>query len=246
MLLDTTVTEVDAWVIGAVRTLVWTIKSLWSEITDGRATILLAAATFCVAYLTRNLSKATINVAKETNRLAQETAKMVQQEDEHHRERFMPMCILVPDRFLGKGTQREGVVSLGRVGKFLEGGIQHDTLECIIKGGVRNTGVGPAVGVLMKLRLTGLEGCEGVRDMSFIGSGEIEERNEAQPIAIEIRIPQTTDMPTGYALSNLVANKWEIYLEYTDVFGQRFVTRHTSDKKVRWATFERIKDREQG
>lgn len=222
----------------AATTSIWAIKSGWSAIADG-ATFLLAVATLSVAYLTRKLSKATVNVAQETNHLAQATVKMVRQEDEHHRDRFVPMCVLVPRPPPGGVTQRGGLVSLKSEGQGHESGKTHHTLACIVHCDVHNVGVGPALSVLMKLRLTGLENCEGVREMSFIGAGQAQGENRS-PAIIVVDIPQGTSMPKGNELSNTVANEWEIDLEYNDVFGKRFVTRHMSNPEARWATFKKV------
>ena len=75
--------------------------------------------------------------------------------------------------------------------------------------------------------------------MSFIGANQIEGENGAL-ISIPIEIPVGGSLPRGEDLSNSVAHNWEIDLEYTDVFGQKFVTKHTSDPKARWATFEKL------
>lgn len=204
---------------------IWTIKSGWSAITDW-ATFLLAVATLSVAYLTRKLSQATVKVAQETNRLAQETARMVQQEDEHHRERFMPVCALIPQPPFGSRTERSDLVGIQRVGDH--------NVNVVIRCGVKNAGVGPALGVLVRFRSP--DG-NGERGMSAIGAGEL--LNERDPTLIAIEVDPGAGHASGYQMERPVT-KWEIDLEYTDVFGQAFITRHTSDPETRWARFDRV------
>ena len=117
------------------------------------------------------------------------------------------------------------------------------TLFCRIRCGVANAGVGPALDVLMMLRLTGLRlnGCEGMREMSFIGAGQADSEGD-QGIIIPVRVPPRVTLPSVDELSGSVEREWEIDLEYTDVFGERFVTRHTSDGNARWATFSRAEE----
>lgn len=194
----------------------------------GGATFLLAVATLSVAYLTRKLAKATIKVAEETNRLAQETTKMVQQEDKHHRERFMPMCVLVRYTPIGSGTERGGVVSIKRDGM---------NTVLIIQCSVRNAGAGPALNILMRPRLLDYASGNGIsREMSSIGAGQTEGD-------INTGILISIDAPAGIewkGQTKVYVSHWEIDLEYTDVFGQKFVTTHTSDLNARWATFKKL------
>lgn len=71
--------------------------------------------------------------------------------------------------------------------------------------------------------------------MSSIGAGQ-SEGDKNNPILISIETPPEIEWGER---REIPITQWEIDLEYTDVFEQEFVTRHTSDQTVRWGVFEK-------
>lgn len=207
---------------------IWAVKSGWATVSD--------AASFFLAVGTIVLALATRRVAQETKQLGKATQNMARQEDEHHKQGFMPICVVVPNLGAQRDTQRGGIVSYHVHSVFSGPEGPHMILRCEVACTVQNMGVGPALNVLMTLRLTGLGNAEGVREMGFIGVGGSDgEKHLSLPI--DINVKGRADPPDDDSRRNSVANNWEIDLEYRDVFGKIFTTRHTSDPDKRWAVF---------
>lgn len=212
----------------AIPASIWAVKSAWETGGD--------VASFFLALGTLWLAASTRRVARETKQLSADTRNMARQEDEHHKKSFMPICVVVPNPGAQRSTQRGGIVSRRANSTYPGPGGLQMKLQCEVACTVQNVGVGPALNVLMTLRLTGLGNAEGVREMGFIGIGGSGGESHTS-FLVDIDVGKLADLPDDVSRSNSVANQWEIDLKYQDVFGQTFATHHTSNPNGRWADF---------
>ena len=200
----------------AVPASIWAVKSGWATAGDV-ASFFLALGTVVLAFATRR-------VAQETKQLGKETQNMARQEDEHHKQSFTPICVVVPNPNAQRVTQREGIVSDHGTLETRGSEGSHTILHCQVACTVKNIGVGPALNVLMMLRVTDLGNAEGVREMGFIGIGGSEGESHT-PFLVDIDVGKLADLRDGVSRGNSVANHWEIDLKYQDVFGHNSGTR---------------------
>lgn len=138
--------------------------------------------------------------------------------ERQHWDRFRPICILMP---------YDGVDPLHKRGQLLENiGPSSDnpgfgTLK--VNCALRNVGAGPALEVRIKFRFPNRSGWTTEPwEVSPLSAGENRGGTDS-PLLIPIRIQD--DFNTS-DLAAAAGEVWEIWLEYEDVFGQRFCSAH--------------------
>jgi len=205
------------------------------------ATLGIALATLVLAGVTACMVSKTKQLARETAAVAQETAALVAQEDRHHKERFTPVCVLVPQPPRGSDSPRSQLVRLsGRhVDSVIVGGVRREWRFCEVACAVHNAGVGPALNVVMVVRFLGDETHEAVYELSPLGSGQTLDPASSPGRVFVVPVEMIAGI-SGQDLERAVSNgAWEIYLRYSDVFGDVFHTKHTADPEQPWTVFKK-------
>jgi hypothetical protein len=155
--------------------------------------------------------------------MAVTTVVIICQGNRQHRDRFKPACVLMP---------YNGVDPLNNRGQLIEkidpspDNPYFGTLA--IKCVLRNVGTGPALNLRIKFRFLDMNGWTTEPwELSPLGAGE-SRGGENSPLLVPIRIGQ---QPTGFCMVpsdfyEVTGKVWEIWLEYEDIFEQRFCAVH--------------------
>lgn len=192
----------------------WTCSGI-NEITP-LATVALAVATFWMAF---------------------KTAKLAKQEERHHQDASMPVCLL---ETLGDGGGGAG--SRQDVVKFLPSTHTSTLSFYEIRGILKNVGVGPA----LKLRviLYCLSHNYSVSyELAPLGANET--RNPSKiaspaPNGVIISFPhKSTPNIDDTAISSSCSGNWDLYLQYEDVFGNPYYTSYSTKNADIWGEFKK-------
>ncbi len=192
------------------------------------------------AFATLVLAGGTVWMACQTKRLAQKTATVaeltaisVSQEDKHHRERLRPICVLEPHSLLGSNLQRSALLTGGAPSRPPRVGY-----ACQVACKIHNAGLGPALNPRMVVRFPGIGNREGSYEVPTMAGGD----RLTPPIeaSFTVDVERQVDDDKGPAIKEAIKKGgWEIYLEYTDVFGEIFYTKHSGDKENPWTVLEK-------
>lgn len=186
----------------------------------GRPSVDDAVMTDALGWIT---ALATLALAAATTWMACKTAASVRQTQQHHADNMMPLCIFDPPRDpkIGHGDGTSNGAPLASISyRFL--------------GAVRNSGLGPALNLRAVMRVPGLDDHEATRKLPALGRGEAwEERGtDASDRGIFFEVPLQSGSDVRMSGSG-----WELYLEYTDVFGTPYHTKHVHDPQQPWTQF---------
>lgn len=154
--------------------------------------------------------------------MATTTAYVIWQNKRYHRDEYKPVCVLMP---------YSGVDPLLRAtllnSALLQDGEAQLRLNCILK----NIGVSPALDVRLRIRLLDMQGfTTKYHELSPLASGE-RLGGERDPILVAIQLDDTFST-TDFA--SVEDKPWEVWLEYKDVFGAVFHTRHAKFPQDPW------------
>ena len=207
----------------------------WGDI----ATIVTAVGTFSLAGVTWWMASKTKALAQETAKVAQETAALVAQEARHHKERFTPVCVLVP-RIDGNRVPARLLNFKDAQDIQVMGEDRRENRFCEIPCLIQNVGVGPAMNVVMTLRFLGDKTQEAVFKLPPIGNGCT--LDPALSVAGGFGFP--VEMINGVfekddLVNAIMEGHWEIDLACTDVFGDTVHTLHSGDPEKPWGFFRR-------
>lgn len=152
------------------------------------------------------------------------TKRGLEQNRDHHQDEYRPMLVFVPHH----GASPEARIHA------LQAIPVPPTLR--FWGAIRNIGTGPAISGKMKLRVGGLEGYgPDPFDLPPIAAGETYGK-AGQHIPVPItHHPHFNETDVRLA----PGERWEIELEYEDVFGRIFHTSHTKNPQLPWTTIGR-------
>ncbi len=190
----------------------------------------------------------TIGLAIATFWMAKKTRDLAVQEERHHQDGAMPICLL--DEAVGG---RANTVEL----KVQDNGSQ-TTFQYQIYGPLRNIGQGPALDIRLVLRFSTFNNHEASYGLDPLGAGEARgidfapatalvaepaivffEKQFAAHDARRIAAISVSSSP-GFNDTTIRGSKdaWtEIFLEYTDIFGNHFYTQHTKSPQHQWMRF---------
>ena len=189
----------------------------------------------------------TIGLAIATFRMVKKTRDLAVQEDRHHQDEAMPICLL--NEVAGN---RANIVKFE--GYKISG---QPVFQYEIYGPLRNIGQGPALNVRLILRFPTFNNHEVIHELDPLGAGEtsgvhsaintppfsgiMAAYNEQLAADAARHIATIPIAPTdGFndAAMRGSGGAWgDIFLEYTDIFGNHFYTQHTKNPQHQWMQF---------
>lgn len=154
--------------------------------------------------------------------MAYMTRRSVQQAHEHHQDAYRPILVLATYDGVDPSSRNDLLKPMhGRTWNAL-------LLYCILK----NIGVGPATRIKVTVRVMDIEGYGFEREVSPMRAGETYGKS-GEPIRIPVTVHQQFNETDLQGITN---PPWEIFIEYTDVFGQMFHTIHPKNPLQPWTT----------
>lgn len=184
------------------------------------ATVLMAAGTFFLAFVTRKLAK--------------ETADGTKQAERHHQESLRPFCVIAfadasNEQPFGSGFDSQS----WRLGAGTATGPSAQTDKIWIRGNVQNKGKGLAKDIFIYFNMRRGKGEDGAYRLTrpVVVSGLIgAEETFAIDIAISERDIMRTWDGTGWkptqVFSAIANDTYEVVLEYKDIFGSTYRSVH--------------------
>ena len=151
--------------------------------------------------------------------------RALQQSDQHHQDGFRPVLVLAP---LDDAVplDRSKLLKLAPTGP---GAIERTyIIACLLT----NIGVGPALNVRLQLRVRGIEVFKSSRELPPVCAGLLGNRGEPDGSIRVTFQPHAGFNDAGVQLST--GDPWELFLEYEDVFGNRFHTIHSKIPLQPW------------
>jgi hypothetical protein len=157
----------------------------------------------------------TIGLAGATYTIIRQGKQQREEAQKQHQDRFRPICMLVPFDGIDLPEKRREVISRVNVPSG-NPSLRKVMLNCSL----RNVGVGPALNLRIKFRFLDLNGCTTEPwELAPLEAGEI----RGGPFSVPLRLHDRFN-ETDYRM--IEGKLWEIWLEYEDVFGNRFCAVH--------------------
>ncbi len=151
--------------------------------------------------------------------MAATTVAVILQNRRQHREALQPICVLVPEN----GTDAVGRRDILQLQKEPNDPNKYFSICCDLK----NIGGGPAVKLRLRVTFWVNTTARFAAELSPLGAHEI----VAGPLRIPVFVgKQFTEAEYGWA----PGEGWDLWLEYEDVFGNVFHTRHTKTPQQPW------------
>jgi hypothetical protein len=186
---------------------------------------------------------ATTGLALATTYMAWKTAKLTKQEERHHQDASMPVCVLETLHDGGGGTlDRKRVIDLKSdendpVTRSPKHYFYH------IYGILTNIGMGPALGLRVTVCFPSHDNYYFSYNLAPLGANEKRDPDKtasAAPQGIIITIPRCP-VPEfdNIAIAASFKEGWVMYLEYNDVFGNPYHTRHPTKTSDTWGEFKK-------
>lgn len=157
----------------------------------------------------------TVLVIRQNKQQRQEIARQ-------HQDTFKPVCVLVPD----EGLAQMALANV--VEKYEESGSSQKFYS--VKCSVRNIGAGPAIRLRLYLHLPTDQGSGQRCEFPPLGKNQ----SIASPLKIAVFLNDQFNAGNFQLAPGTV---WELWLEYEDIFGNVFHTRHTKNPQEPWAKF---------
>jgi hypothetical protein len=162
--------------------------------------------------------------------MAATTFWVIRQNTRHHRDSFKPICVLIPEGGVDDPLFRSGILQIqepppadhwpGR-GNYA------------LRAALKNVGVGPALKIRLEIRQRGFPEAIASRELAPLGREE--SRGSAnQPLLISTVFRDGFNETDFRFIPN---GGWEIWIEYQDVFGKVFHTRHAHNSAETWTQF---------
>ncbi|MHB8252942.1 MAG: hypothetical protein ACYDEV_04445 [Acidiferrobacter sp.] len=185
----------------------------------------------------------TIGLAIATFWMASKTAELTKQEERHHQDASMPVCVLETLHDGGGGTMdRKRVIDL-QVGK--NGTDTNLPIHYFyhIYGILTNIGMGPALALRITLCFPSHDNYYFSYNLAPLGANEKRDPDKtpsAAPQGIIITIPRyPVPKFDNTAIAASFKEGWVMYLEYNDVFGNPYHTRHPTKTSDTWGEFKK-------
>lgn len=178
---------------------------------------------------------ATALAAVVTGWMAWMTRNSIRQMQEHHRDAFRPLIILMP---------HDGVDPYDR--KSLAAFIRENTpaepsYVLRLRGALQNIGVGPALDIRLRIALTNPDDIKVSTELSPMRAGEVRHgfSNESTGIRRPLDIPVQLSKGFNDTDFQMAGNgPWTIFLEFEDVFGYKYRTTQSSSLDKPWTSTE--------
>lgn len=180
---------------------------------------------------------ATASAAVVTAWMAAMTRKSIRQTQEHHRDAFRPLVVFMA--YDGIDPQdRKNLV------EFKSPSNGNGTHELWLHGTLQNIGEGPALNLRLQLAVLDPGDISATSELSPMKASELRrgpkfDPGGESPLKVPVRLSQRFNDTDFQMAPN---GPWSIYLEYEDVFGQRFRTCHASSRHAPWTTSEAFRD----
>lgn len=151
--------------------------------------------------------------------MAVTTAIIIFQNRRQHQEALLPICVLVPAR----GTDAAGRRDILQLHQEPNDPSRYFHVQC----GVKNIGGGPVVKLKLRVTFWTNTAARFEAELSPLGANE----SAAGPLRVPVFIGnQFTESEYGWT----PGEGWDLWLEYEDVFGNVFYTRHTKTPQQPW------------
>jgi hypothetical protein len=186
-------------------------------------TLIMAAVTAFMAYLTREAVEESKKQRYEARQQFTETRK---REAQHHQDQFRPLLVVVPPGD-GAPTDRMGFVTTSDPNE--------ERPSVFVTCTVRNIGVGPALNVRLSVRKDQRTGFGPARELAPIAANDTLQGSDGP-----FRLPVIYhDRFNKADLHTLAGGLWILVLEYEDVFGNMFHTLHRKNQGAMWTQANR-------
>ena len=191
------------------------------------------------AFATAGGAVATAGAAAVTAWMAAMTRKSIRHTQEHHRDAFRPLVVFMPYDGIDP-LDRKGLVNFHRPS---EGGLPH---QLLLNGTLQNIGVGPALNLRLLLAVMNPQDVSAVCELSPMKNNECRQGPYIAPgglLVVSRQFPLTVPLRLSPGFNDtdfqMAPNSpWSIILEYEDIFGRRFRSRHASSRSAPWTTTE--------
>lgn len=161
----------------------------------------------------------TIAMAVTTGIVIRQNKKQRQDIARQHQEALLPICVLVPEA----GMDATGRRDILQVHQEPNDPSKYFFVHC----GVKNIGSGPAVKLKLRVTFWTNTAARFEAELSPLGANE----SAAGPLRVPVFLgDQFTESEYGWA----PGEGWDLWLEYEDVFGNVFHTRHTKTPQQPW------------
>jgi hypothetical protein len=152
--------------------------------------------------------------------MAVTTLVVIRRAERHHRDRFRPVCVLLPydgvDRRERRGELIETVEPWPQPASF--GTL---AVKCLL----RNIGIGPALRLRVSFRFRDIgDYATTPQEIAPLAAGETR-GGEGAPLLVPVWVYDGAPFNQS-SFAAIPNTQWEIRLEYEDVFGQRFCAVH--------------------
>jgi len=151
--------------------------------------------------------------------MAATTVVVIFQNRRQHRDALRPICVLVPE----KGTDAVGRRDALQLHKEPNDSNKYFSIAC----GVKNIGGGPAVKLRLRITFWVNTTARFEAELSPLGAHE----TVAGPLRIPVFVGNEFTQ-TEYEWAP--GEGWDLWLEYEDLFGNLFHTRHTKTPQQPW------------
>jgi hypothetical protein len=166
---------------------------------------------------------ATILMAVATFCVVRQNNKILKNNKKFHEDNLKPICIFVPNGGIDRFS-RENILKCGS--------IESDNLsrgKYVIHGILKNIGNGPAINVKLIISFPD-KGYQKINELSPIGKDEIL-GSETDPIHVTVEF---SDEFNDTDFNSCAGSSWEIFIEYSDIFGNVFRTSHSKNPLKGW------------
>lgn len=192
-------------------------------------TVLLAIATVALAYFTYKMAKSTENALKqnaqlvaETHELVKSNEALVENEEKHHQENLMPLCVVEP-------TEPE----IGDIGEKMFAYLGHfnnalDIKVAYLSAKITNKGNGTALNVKIKFYVNCFTHPIST-SVGAIASGESYCIYNGKRPLVPMKIYTNKQKPLQDDIVRITKSDWVICLTFEDVFGNEFYSIHKKD-----------------
>ncbi len=151
--------------------------------------------------------------------MAGTTYWIIRQNKAQHQDELRPICVLVPEA----GTDAAGRRDILQLHQEPNDPSKYFFIHC----GVKNIGSGPAAKLKLRVTFWTNTAARFEAELSPLGANE----SAAGPLRVPVFLgDQFTESEYGWA----PGEGWDLWLEYEDVFGNVFHTRHTKTPQQPW------------
>ena len=195
------------------------------DITLSDATVLLALVTAISVFFTAK-------AASHTKRLADHNKELVEQSERHHMDDERPIIVIASDLELELPENR-AIINV-----YYSPDLKSNHANFTINASLKNIGKGTALNLTMVIRFENNSTKEIEFDFSPLAAGA------SAPLGVMYFRTRSLDSAFLDPNKNFKTEEyqlapgqsWEIFIEYHDIYGNAFYTRHPKNPQERWTT----------